>query len=886
MKGHTPVRYDPITRRRIGWVPPERVKDEHESIEQQIGLQKRMQRAVLAREHLLPYMQFVMPDPEAPNDIERSAYKATRMHTAVAKDLEQFIKGEILNADGSVCRQLIFEMPPRHGKSCAHDTPVLTPSGWTTHGDLRIGDEVFGPDGVPTKVIGLSKDVDEVVPVTLSNGDVVRCHLNHEWTVFDRATGRWRTLETRDIKARKLRNGPDGRRGGRWTLQLPFASAAQFAEKDLPIDPYVLGAWLGDGTADRGQLAFAESDRIVADRIAVLGFPSKKEFAHSETGVRYTVFDGLRQALSRLGVLKNKHIPEAYLRSSARQRLSLLAGLVDTDGHVCRNTGRVRIVTCDEKLRDGMVDLLTTLGFRPSVSRQEPAISTSGVIGRRPTYYVSFFPTVDVPTAIDRKRTWKLCRQKRIGIVSVGDVERAGARSIQVDRPDGLYMVGRTCVVTHNTQLSTKGLTAWVSGRCPDWSIGVASYSDTMAEDFGADTRALMQTPQHRQVFPEHKLRKGGTSKSNMQTEKGGRLVFVGRGGALTGRGMNLGIGDDLFKDHEEARSPAIRDAAWNWFTKVFMTRRMGEKLVILTMTRWHSDDVIGRITDPENPNYNEIEARKWKIIRLPAIAEEDDPLGRAEGEPLWPEEFGLDFLQSQQRLDPLGFAALYQQRPTVADGVMFRRENIQRYKPGQAPERLHYYCGSDHAVSTKQRNDKTCLIKAGMDAQDNMWLTELFWERVPTDKTVEAMLQMGSGATAPILWFAESGHISKSIGPFLRKRMEEERSYFAIREITPKDDKETRAQSIAGRVAMGKVYIPEGPMWDKAIEEMLAFPNGLHDDFVDALSMLGLGLRSTVGAPAPTKPKAEPKTGTLAWLKKNDDWERAKKARAAQGVF
>jgi hypothetical protein len=431
------------------------------------------------------------------------------------------------------------------------------------------------------------------------------------------------------------------------------------------------------------------------------------------------------------------------------------------------------------------------------------------------------------------------------------------------------------------TQLSTKSLSAWVSGLFPEWDIGVASYSDTMAEDMGADTRAILTSPSYHQVFPQHKLRRGGSSKSNIQTERGGRLVFVGRGGALTGRGMNLGIGDDLFKDHEEARSPTIRDQAWNWFTKVFMTRRMGRKIVILTMTRWHSDDVIGRITDPDNPNYNPIEAAKWKIIRLPAIAEEDDPLGRQPGEALWPEAYDIEFLHSQQRLDPLGFAALYQQSPTVADGTYFRRENIQRYHPHELPENLRFYAASDHAVGTKQRNDPSCFGKAGVDEHDNLWLTDLFWEKAPTDRAVEQMLLMGTGKTAPLIWWAEKGHISMSIGPFLYKRMLETGIYLNIRELTPSVDKPQRAQSIIGRVALRKVFIPHGLVWDRAVEQLLAFDNGTHDDFVDMLALFGLGLQSQFGKTAPSPKQAEPKFGTSAWLKYMDE-HKAKQRQPA----
>lgn len=439
------------------------------------------------------------------------------------------------------------------------------------------------------------------------------------------------------------------------------------------------------------------------------------------------------------------------------------------------------------------------------------------------------------------------------------------------------------------TQLATKNFAAWLSGRHPEWNIAVASYSDTMAEDMGADTRAIMTGGPFKQVFTAHKLRRGGTSKSNIQTDKGGRLVFVGRGGALTGRGADALLIDDLYKDHEEARSQTIRDQAWNWFTKVAMTRRMGKKLVVITMTRWHSDDIVGRITDPENPCYNAIEAKKWKIIRLPAIAEEDDPLGRAEGEVLWPERFDMDFMQSQQRLDPLGFAALYQQRPTVADGVLFRRETIQMYQPDDLPSELRIYCSSDHAVATGQRNDYTVMFKVGVDRQNNIWVLDCFRAKVAADKAVEAMLAMASGKQKPLLWWAERGHISKSIGPFLRKRMLETGTYINLVEVTPATDKEQRAQSIVARVAMGKVYFPSGKLWtEKVVNEMLAFPSGLHDDAVDALAYIGLGLQSQF---APGRDHAKdgakpPKFGTLAWVKQADKWAAEKRGQAEAGGF
>lgn len=436
------------------------------------------------------------------------------------------------------------------------------------------------------------------------------------------------------------------------------------------------------------------------------------------------------------------------------------------------------------------------------------------------------------------------------------------------------------------SELSTKRFAAWVSGRNPRWNIVVSSYSDTMAEDFGADIRTTLQSAQFKQVFPGYGLAPGGAAKDRIQTSQGGLIVAVGRGGALTGRGADLAIVDDPFKDFEEARSQAIRDQAWNWFTKVLMTRRMGRKLVLIIMTRWHEDDIVGRLTDPDNPHFSTEEAENWKIINLPALAEDDDPLGRKVGEPLWPERFDVKFLRQQQRLDPLGFSALYQQRPTVEDGILFRREHVRYYDPAQLPANLRVYAASDHAVGTDQRNDKTCLLTVGIDQHSNIYLLDCWWRRATTDQVVEAMLELAR-LRNPVIWWAEKGHISKSIGPFLTKRMMETRHFFSLREVTPAKDKVQRAQAISARMAMGHVWFPRGAPWvDAAVDELMKFgPSSARDDFVDALAYIGLGLKAQINAAAPAERAAEPKYGTLGWVKRAQaDYEAQQRAKAHGG--
>ena len=438
------------------------------------------------------------------------------------------------------------------------------------------------------------------------------------------------------------------------------------------------------------------------------------------------------------------------------------------------------------------------------------------------------------------------------------------------------------------TRLATQSLAEWYSGRHPDHDIAVAMATDLLATDVGANVRNTMASAQYKQVFPQHRLTKGGAAKDNIQTDRRGRLVFVGRGGTLNGRGAHLLLVDDLYKDDKEASSQTIRDDAWNWFVRVALRRRMGKKLTVLTMTRWHSDDIIGRLTDPENPHYNADEAKQWKIILLRGIAEEDDVLGREPGEALWPERYSAEYLMADQRRDPLGFAALTQQRPSLLEGDMFKREDVRFYKANELPEDLRFYAASDHAVSTKQRRDPSCFLKVGVSKQNDIYITECIWRKMPSDVAVEAMLAMAKGNNKPIIWWAERGHISKSIGPFLRKRMLETSTYINIREVTPVADKAQRAQSIAARVAMGKVYFPADAIWtERAINELLAFPNATHDDFVDALAYIGLGLQSQFGknvTKADVRAKQQPKFGTLAWVKLADKWAAEQRANSAGG--
>jgi len=435
----------------------------------------------------------------------------------------------------------------------------------------------------------------------------------------------------------------------------------------------------------------------------------------------------------------------------------------------------------------------------------------------------------------------------------------------KLERRDILRLI-INCPPRHGkTELASKRFMAWHSGLHPEQNLIFGTYNETYAADIGRSVRDTIQGLPHLQVFPDYELKDGSASSTRLETKEDGLLMFVGRGGSITGRGGHGIILDDPIKGRKEADSPTIRDDLWKWYQQDVKSRLMtDDSFILLVQTRWHEDDLVGRLTDPTNPYYDEAEAREWTIIDLPALAGENDALGRKKGEALWPERFNRKFLLGQKRGDPRGFQALYQGRPTAETGAFFDVSYLKTYKPNELPSDLRIYCASDHAVSTAQDRDRTCLLPVGVDEMDNIYiLPDAWWRRADTEKSVDAMVEM-IRSRRPIFWWSERGQISKSIGPFLRKRMNEEQVYASVIEMTPTADKMTRAQSILGRMAMGKVYFPEfAPWWPDARDEILKFPHGAHDDFVDALAYIGLGLAQQVGATT-RRPQSRHAPGTF----------------------
>jgi predicted phage terminase large subunit-like protein len=441
------------------------------------------------------------------------------------------------------------------------------------------------------------------------------------------------------------------------------------------------------------------------------------------------------------------------------------------------------------------------------------------------------------------------------------------------------------CAPRHGkSELASRMFPAWYAGRHPADSIILATYSDKLSWDFGREVRAIMEDPIYSQVFPDMAL--STASVDRIETNQQGKIFFVGKMSAITGRGANCLIIDDALKDRVEADSLTTRKKLWEWFNQVAKTRLLSSVgSIVIIGTRWVEDDLIGRLTDKLNPDYSPAEGRKWKIIDLPALAKSNkDVLGRKQGEALWPERFPVAYLEDMRAADPRGFQALYQGSPTPEKGNFFPADSLKTYTRNMRPpnDKLRFYAASDHAVSLSQARDKTCLMVIGVDDENNLWVMEdLVWGHLSTSLMVERMIDL-MAKYKPIIWWAERGHISKSIGPFLRKRMLERGTFAGFCEVTAVHDKQTRAQAIRGRIEMGMVYFPaSAPWWMEARQEILQFPHGVRDDVVDTLALVGVGLVTHAPPIARRKGKPEPKTGSLGWVRQDSDRQRKIKAGA-----
>lgn len=370
------------------------------------------------------------------------------------------------------------------------------------------------------------------------------------------------------------------------------------------------------------------------------------------------------------------------------------------------------------------------------------------------------------------------------------------------------------------SELASKRFPAWCLGRDPKRQIIAASYNSDLASDFGRQVRNIVAEPEFGQVFEGVSLAPDSQAANRMNTNKGGTYVAAGVGTAVTGRGAHIALIDDPFKDREEADSERRRDVVWDWYRSTLFTRLMPGGAIVIIQTRWHEDDLAGRLLEQEG--YKE-QGGQWEVLELPALDN---------GCALWPEWYDVPVLERiKATIGPREWSALYQQQPQPDEGTFFKREWFNEWKDLPA---CRYYGSSDYAV-TDGGGDYTVHTVWGINSAGDVYRVAQWKGQTASDEWIERKLDL-IAKYKPLCWFGEGGVIQKAVEPMLKRRMRERNVHCRLEWLPSVHDKPTRARSFQAMAATGRVYFEQGA----DLAEFLVFPAGKHDDEVDTASLIG----------------------------------------------
>lgn len=399
---------------------------------------------------------------------------------------------------------------------------------------------------------------------------------------------------------------------------------------------------------------------------------------------------------------------------------------------------------------------------------------------------------------------------------------------------------------------------AWYWGRHPDHYIIESAYNEDKVKDFALSVDDQIHNELYGLIFPDLKIRQDADTQLMKVSLRGGMYLAVGRGGGATGRPADVFIIDDPYKDREEASSDAVRREIRSWWDDVIYTRLAPRGAVIVIHTRWAEDDMIGWLI-AQHPQEN------WTIVNLPAIAEEDDPLGRSEGEPLWPQRYSLEELEKRRRNNPLTFQALYQQRPVGTGALMFRREWMEasymnsRYHPSKP----QYFRGMnllllvDPANSKSKSADYTSMWVLGMASDRNFYVLDMIRDRLSLTERANTVFRLhkrwGFNRVMSRVGYEQYG--MQADIPHLNDKMARENYRFVVLELAGRLSKPDRIARLVGLFENGRIIMPlylhrtdcdgvEQDLMQVFIEEeygkYLTGGGGTdHDDMLDSLSRL-----------------------------------------------
>lgn len=392
------------------------------------------------------------------------------------------------------------------------------------------------------------------------------------------------------------------------------------------------------------------------------------------------------------------------------------------------------------------------------------------------------------------------------------------------------------------SEITSRLFPAYALGVNPNLKIAVSSYSSDLADSFNRDIQKIIDSPEYQEIFPETKLNSKNviTTQSWLRNSevfevvnKKGSLKSVGVGGGLTGRAVDIAIIDDPVKDDIEAQSQTYRERVWQWYLTVLSTRLHNNSKQILIMTRWHEDDLAGRLINPEiNKDYKD-----WEIIKIPAI-KEDEPNEydhRQIGEALWPDRHSKEKIEKLKALSESTFESLYQQNPINKGGNKVKTEWFEYVD--LAPSNLKVDLWLDGAYTKDSQNDPTGMIITSFDKQNNsLYIIHAHSAllEMPELLTFLKDYKIAHKLDNRSIAFIEPKASGKTLKQLLN--VQTKIPAIEIKSYLVQEGKEARLQAASPYIESGKVKIVRGNWNSKFTAQLTGFPKVKHDEYVDLL--------------------------------------------------
>ena len=370
--------------------------------------------------------------------------------------------------------------------------------------------------------------------------------------------------------------------------------------------------------------------------------------------------------------------------------------------------------------------------------------------------------------------------------------------------------------------LISQWVPVWFLNLWPNQHILLASYGSELAIKFG---RSVRNTIMEHNSELDVQISGDSTSVSRFHTTKSGSMVSLGAGGSITGRGANLLLCDDLIKNWADSQSETLRKSLRDWFLTTLLTRLEPGGTCILTQTRWNSEDLVGYLIREHGG--------QWKEIRIPALAEPNDCLGRAEGDALCPQRYGIEkLLEIKEQMGSYMFESLYQQRPSAPRAGMFKRDSWKFFQPEEKPNFQSFIQSWDAGYQKSENASYSVCITIGI-APNGYYILDVFRERLEFPNLVRAVDNLYR-RFIPELILVEAGGAGISLAQNIYNE-----TRLPIRAIKVKNKSKTqRAWEVTTIIENGRVFLPAKAVWlDDFLDEMTAFPHSRFTDQADALS-------------------------------------------------